>query len=53
MPFHAANSLQSIPSSVHGQWDELIGLSIDLAKVNQKAQLSAKAPMPTMVFYFA
>jgi hypothetical protein len=53
IPFNLANRFSSVPASAEGQWEELIRLSVELAKVNQKAQLSAKAPMPTMVFYFA
>eukprot|EP01047_Picozoa_sp_COSAG01_P003920 COSAG01_NODE_123_length_25210_cov_348.799434_5_plen_1182_part_00 len=53
LPFQLANRITDIPTSAQGRWDELIELNIQLAKMNQRAQLSAKTPMPTIVFYFA
>eukprot|EP01047_Picozoa_sp_COSAG01_P005801 COSAG01_NODE_202_length_22130_cov_167.927239_21_plen_2422_part_01 len=53
LPFQLASRINQVPAIVDAQWNELVHMSIELAKVNQKAQLSAQVLMPTMVFWLA
>eukprot|EP01047_Picozoa_sp_COSAG01_P027718 COSAG01_NODE_1837_length_9083_cov_143.534617_2_plen_1123_part_00 len=53
LPCQLSHRCNDIPAAVEARWDELIDMSVELVKMNQRAQLSAKASMPTMVFYFA
>eukprot|EP01047_Picozoa_sp_COSAG01_P076411 COSAG01_NODE_13407_length_1589_cov_288.659732_2_plen_427_part_01 len=53
VPFHFANRTSTIVASCESIWDELIDRCVELARVNQQAQLSADScGMPTLVFYF-
>eukprot|EP01047_Picozoa_sp_COSAG01_P126139 COSAG01_NODE_55257_length_326_cov_0.938326_1_plen_108_part_11 len=53
LPYQLSRRSDKVAAAIEESWDSVIALCVELAKVNEKAQLSARTPMPTMLFYCA